>query len=74
MNSTSGQLLKLLVARALPKSNRKPRTKRLAGFFLASGAAVIGGPVGQDYKQAWTADITRLWPMECYRQCCSSVP
>jgi uncharacterized membrane protein YfcA len=59
VNNTPGQLLKLLVARALLKSNRKPRIERLAGFFLASGAAVIGGPVGQDYKQAWTADINQ---------------
>ena len=40
VNSTPGQLLKLPVARALLKSNRKPRTERLAGFFLASGAAM----------------------------------
>src|SRR6185369_12143844 len=24
---------------------------------LALGAAVIGGPLGQDYKQAWTDDL-----------------
>ena len=57
VDNTPGRLLKLLVARALLKSRRKPRSERLAGLFLSLGAAVIGGPLGQDYKRAWTDDL-----------------
>lgn len=57
VDNTPGTLLKLLVARALLKALRKPRSERLASLFLALGAAVIGGPMGQDYKQAWIDDL-----------------
>jgi hypothetical protein len=59
VDNTPGQLLKLLVARALSKSHREPRNQRLADSFLALGAAVIGGPLGQDYKRAWTDDLNQ---------------
>ena len=45
VDNTPGRLLKLLVARALLKSRRKPRSERLAGLLLSLGAAVIGGPL-----------------------------
>jgi hypothetical protein len=57
VDHTPGTLLKLLVARALLKSVREPRSERLAGLFFALGAAVIGGTLGQDYKKEWTGDL-----------------
>ena len=59
VDNTPGPLLKLLVARALLKSYREPRNERLAGLFLALGAVVIGGPMGQDYKRAWADDLNQ---------------
>jgi hypothetical protein len=57
VDNTPGWLLKLLVARALLKTRRKPRSERLAGLFLDLGAAVIGGDLGQDHKRQWIDDL-----------------
>jgi len=57
VNNTPGLLLKLLVAQALLKPLRRSRSERLAGSFLAMGAGVIGGTLGQDYKRQWIDDL-----------------
>jgi hypothetical protein len=57
VDQTPGRLLKLLVARALLKSYRVPRSERVARACIAFGAAVIGGPQGDDYKRQFLDDL-----------------